>query len=204
MRRFNNQPLLSPSDLNDLLECRHLMALKLAAYRGDPGPKPSHGPHTEILVRYGEEHEQAILDSYRDEGRAVEQIKTGRTEEELRHAIQQTIDAMRRGVEVIHQAALVGDGMGGYADFLERIEEVSTLGGWSYGVSDAKLARTVKTLYLVQLSAYAALLGRLQGHPPDQPRSSSAMVSESSSGPATSLRMCGPFANMPTGRSTRG
>ena len=35
---------------------------------------------------------------------------------------------MRRGVEVIHQAALVGDGIGGYADFLERVERPSAAG----------------------------------------------------------------------------
>ena len=38
MRRYQNEPLLSPSDLNDLLECRHLMALKLAAFRAEAGP----------------------------------------------------------------------------------------------------------------------------------------------------------------------
>src|SRR4051794_3388514 len=64
MRRFHNQPLLSPSDLNDLLECRHLMALKLAAFQGKPGPRPTYGAHTEILVRYGEQHEQAILERF--------------------------------------------------------------------------------------------------------------------------------------------
>ena len=37
---------------------------------------------------------------------------------------------------------------------------------WSYGVADAKLARTTKTYFLVQLSAYAALIERLQGEPP--------------------------------------
>ena len=64
MRRFHNQPLLSPSDLNDLLECHHLMALKLAAFEKRPGPRPTHGAHTEILVRYGGQHEQAILERF--------------------------------------------------------------------------------------------------------------------------------------------
>ncbi len=35
MRRFDGQPLLSPSDLNNLLECRHLMALELARFSGN-------------------------------------------------------------------------------------------------------------------------------------------------------------------------
>ena len=168
MRRFHDQPLLSPSDLNDLLECRHLMALKLAAFEKRPGPRPTHGAHTEILVRYGEQHEQAILERFEQEGRSVERIETGRTEAELESAIAQTTAAMRRGVEVIHQAALVDDGIGGYADFLERVDRPSQFGDWSYEVSDAKLARIVKTYFLVQLSAYAGLIDRLQGHPPEQ------------------------------------
>jgi uncharacterized protein len=168
MRRFHDQPLLSPSDLNDLLECRHLMALKLAAFERRPGPRPTHGAHTEILVRYGEQHEQAILERFVAEGRTVERIETGRSEAELEAAIAQTLDAMRRGVEVIHQAALVGGGIGGYADFLERAERPSSLGGWSYELSDAKLARITKTYFLVQLSAYAGVLDQLQGHPPEQ------------------------------------
>ena len=165
MRRYQNEPLLSPSDLNDLLECRHLMALKLAAFEGKDGPRPSHGAHTEILVRYGEQHEQAILEAFERDGRSVERIQTGRTEEELRRAVAKTTEAMRKGIEVIHQAALVGGGVGGYADFLERIDLPSELGAWSYGVADAKLARTTKTYFLVQLSAYAALIERLQGEP---------------------------------------
>jgi predicted RecB family nuclease len=168
MRRFHDQPLLSPSDLNDLLECRHLMALKLAAFEKRPGPRPTHGAHTEILVRYGEQHEQDILERFVADGFTVERIETGRSEAELEAAVAQTLDAMRRGVEVIHQAALVGGGIGGYADFLERVERQSSLGAWSYEVSDAKLARITKTYFLVQLSAYAGVLDRLQGHLPEQ------------------------------------
>ena len=119
-------------------------------------------------MRYGEQHEQAILERFVADGRTVERITTGRSESELEAAVAQTLDAMRRGVEVIHQAALVGDGIGGYADFLERVERRSELGAWSYEVSDAKLARITKTYFLVQLSAYAGVLDQLQGHPPEQ------------------------------------
>lgn len=201
MRRFHDQPLLSPSDLNDLLECRHLMALKLAAFEKRPGPRPTHGAHTEILVRYGEQHEQAILERFVAEGRAVERIETGRSEAELEAAVAQTLDAMRRGVEVIHQAALVGEGIGGYADFLERVERRSELGDWSYEVSDAKLARITKTYFLVQLSAYAGVLDRLQGHPPEQLAVLLGSGERDQIGPRTSPHTCGPFAAAPTRRS---
>ena len=168
MRRFDDKLLLSPSDLNNLLECRHLMALELARFNGQGGPKPGRGAHVEILARYGEQHESKILAAYERAGRTIERVVTGAGEDALRRAIAQTLDAMQRGVDVIHQATLVGDGVGGYADFLERQDEQSTLGDWSYDVADAKLARTTRAYFLVQLSVYAALLERLQGHAPEE------------------------------------
>jgi uncharacterized protein len=168
MRRFENQPLLSPSDLNDLLECPHLMALSLKRFHREPTPSRLRGAHAEIVAGYGLQHEAAVLESFEAQGRTIERIATGRTEEELRQARDQTLDAMRRGIEIIHQATMIGDGIGGYADFLERVEGPSVLGAWSYEVADAKLSRTVKPYYLVQLSAYAAVLAMLQGHAPER------------------------------------
>jgi uncharacterized protein len=162
MRRFNGQPLLSPSDLNNLLECRHLMALELARFSGNGVQRSGRGAHVDILARYGEQHESAILEAYEASGRTVERVVGGRREDEFRAALEQTLDAMRRGVDVIHQATLEGDGFGGYADFLERVPLPSALGDWSYEVADAKLARATKGYFLVQLSVYAALLQAIQ------------------------------------------
>ena len=120
-------------------------------------------------MRYGEQHEQAILEAFERDGRTVERIQTGRTEEELRRAVAQTTEAMRRGVEVIHQAALVGDGIGGYADFLERIDRPSDAGRLELRRRPTpSWPASTKTYFLVQLSAYAALIERLQGHPPER------------------------------------
>ena len=41
-------------------------------------------------MRYGEQHEQAILERFVAEGRTVERIETGRSEEELDAAVAQT------------------------------------------------------------------------------------------------------------------
>src|SRR3954468_7981534 len=162
MRRFDDRLLLSPSDLNSLLECRHLMTLEVARFRREPGhARPVQGAHTAILVRYGEQHEAEVLQRLEAEGRQVVRIDTGRSQDEARAAITQTAEAMRAGAEVIHQAALVAGSVGGYADFLERVEQPSKLGGWSYQPADAKLARITKPYFLVQLSAYGLLLEEL-------------------------------------------
>jgi predicted RecB family nuclease len=168
MRRFNHQPLLSPSDLNNLLECRHLMALEQARFNGNGVPRSGRGAHVDILARYGEQHESAILDAYEASGRSVERVVTGPGEHRFRAALEQTLAAMRGGLDVIHQATLMGDGFGGYADFLERVPRPSGLGDWSYEVADAKLARATKGYFLVQLSVYAALLERIQDLEPQE------------------------------------
>src|SRR5689334_25352310 len=118
MRRFNHQPLLSPSDLNNLLECRHLMALEQARFNGDGVPRSGRGAHVDILARYGEQHESSILAAYEASERSVEHVVTGAGEARFRAALDQTLTAMRRGVDVIHQATLIGDGVGGYAALL--------------------------------------------------------------------------------------
>ena len=144
------------------------MTLEVARFRGEPGPKPVQGAHTAILVRYGEQHEAEVLRRLEDEGRHIVRIDTGPSQDELRAAIAQTARAMRDGAEVIHQAALVGGSVGGYADFLERVERASALGEWSYEPADAKLARVTKPYFLVQLSAYGLLLDELQGSAPEE------------------------------------
>ena len=73
---------------------------------------------------------------------------------------------MRAGAEVIYQAALVVPPWLGYADFLERVEEPSNLGAWSYEALDTKLPRTPKPAHVIQLTSYSRLIGNAQARLP--------------------------------------
>jgi predicted RecB family nuclease len=75
---------------------------------------------------------------------------------------------MRAGTEVIYQAALVVPPWLGFADFLERIEEASTFGTWSYEAVDTKLPRRPKPDHLIQLTTYSKLIGNGQGRTPNR------------------------------------
>jgi uncharacterized protein len=75
---------------------------------------------------------------------------------------------MRAGAEVIYQAALVLHPWLGYADFLERIEEASKLGCWSYEAVDTKLSRRAKPEHVIQLTTYSKLIGIEQGRTPTE------------------------------------
>ena len=55
-----------------------------------------------------------------------------------------TIDAMRRGDDVIYQGTVFDGRWLGYPDFLLKKSGASDLGDWHYEVSDTKLARTAK------------------------------------------------------------
>ena len=81
-----------------------------------------------------------------------------------------TVDAMRRGVDVVYQGRLEsGDGRwSGYPDFLIRVEAPSALGAWSYEAADAKLARTARGTALLQLLLYSDLLATVQEREPER------------------------------------
>ena len=58
---------------------------------------------------------------------------------------------MRDGAEIVYQAVFVEAPWRGVADFLVRVDRPSSLGGWSYEASDAKLARHPKPYLILQL-----------------------------------------------------
>src|SRR5581483_6732769 len=167
MQSLNGHLLLSPSDLNDYVECPHLTTLALEVARAQR-PRP-HLPDEEgeLLRRKGAEHERAYLERLRAEGRAIVEINLG-GDWDFEGAARQTAEAMRAGVEVISQATFVEGAWRGRADFLLRVERETGLGGWGYEPLDAKLARAEKPTYVLQLCFYADGIAAVQGVPPER------------------------------------
>jgi predicted RecB family nuclease len=178
VQRIEGQLVLSPTDLTKHLACPHVTTLDLAALFGpaDHGPAldgPSHGGSKasddalNLVFAKGMDHERAYLQRLREEGRVVTEIPTrydlaGRIEAE-----QQTLAAMRAGVDVIYQATFYDGQWGGQADFLLRTPRPSDLGDWSYDIADTKLARRLKVPALLQMATYAERLAALQGAHPE-------------------------------------
>src|SRR5712671_5016254 len=75
---------------------------------------------------------------------------------------------MQAGTEVIYRAAFLVPPWLGYADFLERVEEASSLGAWSYEALDTKLPRRAKPEHLIQLTTYSKLIGVAQDRTPTE------------------------------------
>ena len=173
MRLADDGLKFAATDLGLHLSCSHLTSLRRAVALGEiEGPTPYEDPRGDVLKARGIEHERRILEGFEEDGRSVETIATdapsGRALDRAAAAAARTRDAMRQGADVIYQARLEDDAgrWSGYPDFLLRVDAPSALGGWSYEVLDAKLARRAKAEALLQLLLYSDLLERAQGAAP--------------------------------------
>ena len=77
MRAAAGHLTLSPSDLNDYVECAHLTTLALEVAKGSRARPHVADEQAELLRRKGEEHERAHLERLRAEGRAIVEIELG-------------------------------------------------------------------------------------------------------------------------------
>jgi uncharacterized protein len=126
-------------------------------------PRPAAAALDELLFASGLEHEQVLIERLEAAGRSVARLR-GRQEKQDYDA---TLAAMRSGVDFIWQSSLRNDEMRGSADLLERIEQPSALGAWSYIPIECKLSSHPRPIYLVQACAYCELLTPLLGERPE-------------------------------------
>jgi predicted RecB family nuclease len=166
MHHYDGQLVLSPSDLNNFLECRHLTQLDLAVVEGRFEAPDGRTARADLIARKGDEHEAGYLRSLKESGSEVVEIDRG---DDVRIGAETTLAAMRSGAEIVYQGAFLHDGWTGYADFLIRVDDnPSDLGSWSYEVADTKLARRTKPIYLLQLCFYSEQVAHIQGREPER------------------------------------
>ncbi|MCZ2859980.1 TM0106 family RecB-like putative nuclease [Blastococcus sp. VKM Ac-2987] len=167
MQRLDGRLVLSPTDLTSHQECRHLTRLDLGVAAGEwVAPSDGATPETQFVFDRGMAHEEKYLASLRAAGKTIAEIDTAFDASGRRAAEAQTVEAMRRGVDVVYQGTFFDGAWGGQADFLLRVETPSLLGAWSYEIADTKLARKLKVAALLQMATYAERLTVLQGVEP--------------------------------------
>jgi predicted RecB family nuclease len=167
MQATNSRLILSPSDLNDYVECSHLTTLALEVVRGTRPHPYVPEDHVDLLRRKGEEHEAAYLADLRAQGRHVVDV-VGADRWDFDASARATIAAMRTGAEVIYQATFAQGDWRGRADFLERVERPTALGAWGYEALDTKLARAEKPTYVLQLCFYTEAIASIQQAEPGE------------------------------------
>lgn len=152
----------SPSDLNAFLENEAVTWLdRYDVEFPEVLVRDEAAEEDKIVQSAGEQHEQRILNSFREQAEvAVIDRKEG--------ALLETLAAMKVGHKVVYQARLERDDFAGWADFLIRVDGDSDLGGWHYEVWDSKLARSMKPYFAIQLCCYSEMLESIQGRRPEK------------------------------------
>src|SRR5215207_6530604 len=157
--------VFSAGDLVGHLNCRYLSYLDLKVAQGELSkPTLRDDPALDALVERGKIHEQGFVDYLAKQAGSVTVIPGVGID---RDAVAETQRAMMRGDAVIAQAALQDGRWSGRADVLRRVETPSGLGGWSYEVTDTKLARETKGNTVLQLSLYSDLVAAIQRKVPE-------------------------------------
>ncbi len=157
--------LLSPSDLNDYVECEHRTTLARQVALGEREKPHVDDEGAKLLADKGTLHELDFLARMHEEGRDVVEIAMDERWD-FDAAAARTRDVMRSGVDVISQATFVDGQWRGRADFLLRTPGTSKLGPWRYEPLDAKLARAEKPTYVLQLCFYSDGIAAIQGGGP--------------------------------------
>ena len=165
MRLYSDRVLLSASDLNTFLGCRHASALDFRkAILGEALEQAREDAGQALVKQRGEEHERQHFHALRA---AAQGEVVWLRDRALDPGLRLTQEAMRRGAHLIFQGVLAdGAAWHGYTDFLVRADAPSDLGPWSYEVHDTKLARGLKAKFAIQLALYADLGAQAQGVDP--------------------------------------
>lgn len=155
---------LSATDLTAHLNCRHLTNLEVEVANGALRRPHYYDPSLDALWKRGELHEASYVQHLIDKGLRVARIEGKGVTPAM---VNETLTAMRSGVDVIVQAALQDGIWRGRADILLRVPTPSALGSWSYEAIDTKLAQETKGATVLQLCLYSELLAIAQGKTPE-------------------------------------
>jgi uncharacterized protein len=161
MQKTSSGILLSATDLSFFLGCNHASWLNLQEVHGlIKAPPLRFDASLKALQDKGQEFEAEYIEKLKSTGIKVATINKADAREE-------TIRAMKEGVDIIYQARLEYDVWVGWADFLVKVDKPSIFGGWSYEVEDTKFARETKAGAILQICLYSYMLGNIQGFQPE-------------------------------------
>src|SRR5215207_3791685 len=169
MQRLDGRLVLSPTDLTSHQECRHLTRLDLGVAAGEwAAPDVETSEELQLVFDRGLEHEKKYLESLKADGKTVVEIATAFDAAGRRRAEELTVEAMRRGFDVVYQGTFFDGAWGGQSDFLLKVPGRSAFGNWSYEIADTQLARKLKVAALLEMATYAERLTVLQGVAPER------------------------------------
>ena len=159
MKKLNGSVLLSASDLNGFLGCRHSTFLDLKDLE-ERLPRAKDSAQNKLIQQRGHEHEAEYLESLKRSGLSVVEVPD---KGDLAHRVRQTAQVMADGPDIIFQAALQDGQWHGFADFLQKVDRPSQFGPFSYEAVDTKLTNHPKPKFVIQLCLYSEFIEQVQG-----------------------------------------
>jgi len=116
-------------------------------------------PFLKIIASKGEDHEKEILRDLQNQDLSIIVIEKS----DRLTMLNDTLEAMKKGADIIYQGSVSNDSFYGRADFLVRDQVSSKLGDYSYQVIDAKLSKSIKSEHIIQLCCYADMISDITG-----------------------------------------
>jgi uncharacterized protein len=162
MKIIKDKVYLSASDLSTHIACPHATFLNLQEAKGALKAPGNIHAALQALQKKGEEFESNYLQQLKAKGKSLIEIDKNNSKK----ALQDTLNAMATGVDVIYQARLEHDIWNGWADFLIKVNKSGKF-GWSYEVMDTKLSKETKSGAILQICLYSEMLKELQGCMPE-------------------------------------
>ena len=168
MRKIDGKWVLSPRDLIAELECNHRLNLEWSAITGFiDKPKEENDAGLQLIIDNGRAHEERLVKKYKAITNLVQIKDPGPDIEKIKQAHSETMQAIKDGVEVIHQAVLYTGDFLGYADFLILVKDeegkpsLDSESRLIYEPVDAKSARVAKRAAVLQVASYARAMVNL-------------------------------------------
>ena len=168
MKVTDGRVRVAASDVANFLACRRLTQLDLLRARGELRPPHARDLGFEDLVRRGEEHERAVLERFRADGREVADLGEAGDPAGATAAGHPGRGRGRLPGDADRTPA-TGSALFGRPDFLVRADLLPAPdgeprpAGIHYEVVDAKLARSAKARAVLQTAFYSQLLADVQG-----------------------------------------
>ena len=168
MRKIDGTWIISPRDLIAELECSHRLNLEWSAITGlIEKPEEENDATLQMIIDNGRAHEQRLVDRYKTLGSFISISEPGPDLSKVKISLEETLKAIKDGVDVIHQATLFTGDFLGYADFLILVKDENDspvrddAGKFIYEPVDAKSARIAKRAAVLQVASYARAMVRL-------------------------------------------
>ncbi|MBX9687854.1 MAG: TM0106 family RecB-like putative nuclease [Candidatus Obscuribacterales bacterium] len=163
MQKKASSIIYSPSDLITFMADPFSSWMDRRYLENPEGLNPDEVDENAVLIqKHGIKHEIEFLQELKNSGADLCSIEARHEE-----GLEQTINAMKAGREIIYQGYLLKEPFAGLSDFLVRRAGKSALGDFHYEVWDSKLAKKPKPYFLVQLCCYAEMIAEIQGLRPD-------------------------------------